>query len=188
MAYKLYTDKREVFECDLFLEGADLKDSSARIIVETDNLTLLFKGKINKDGNCKVPIKKLNGILGEDTKGNIKLEVIAEDTLIQPWQSEFVVETSKRVKVEVKSQQKPKQQEDEWMVGKPRVVVSEVKNHFDPVNQIVSTFEKKGITLSKVIRNKKKIAPILENYSNKVDYQGGTKKFIREVIQKLSKI
>ena len=105
MAYKLYTDKQEVFECDLFLEGADLKDSSARIIVETDNLTLLFKGKINKDGNCKVPIKKLNGLLGEDTKGNIKLEVIAEDTLIQPWQSEFVVETSKRVKVEVKSQQ-----------------------------------------------------------------------------------
>ena len=59
MAYKLYTDKQETFECDLYLEGADLKDSSARIIVETDNLTLLFKGEINKDGNCKVPIKKL---------------------------------------------------------------------------------------------------------------------------------
>ena len=26
MAYKLYTDKQEVFECDLFLEGADLKN------------------------------------------------------------------------------------------------------------------------------------------------------------------
>ena len=73
------------------------------------------------------------------------------------------------------------------MIGKPRVVVTEVKKHFDPVNQIVETFEKKGITLSKVIQNKKTIAPILENYSNKVDYQGGTKKFIREVIQKLSK-
>ena len=33
---------------------------------------------------------------------------------------------------------------------------------------------------------KKTITPILENYSNKVEYQGGTKKFIREVIQKLS--
>ena len=32
MAYKLYTDKQETFECDLFLEGADLKDSSARIL------------------------------------------------------------------------------------------------------------------------------------------------------------
>ena len=34
----------------------------------------------------------------------LKLEVIAEDTLIEPWQSDFVVETSKKVTVEVKSQ------------------------------------------------------------------------------------
>ena len=185
MAYKLYTDKQEVFECNLFLEGADLKESSARILVETKNLTLLFPGTIDKDGNCKVPIKKLNGLLGEDTKGNIKLEVIAEDTLIEPWQSDFVVSTAKKVKVDVKPQGKPVQ--EEVTIKKPRVIVNEVKNHFDPVNQIVETFEKKGITLSKVIQNKKTIAPILENYSNKVDYQGGTKKFIREVIQKLSK-
>ena len=36
-------------------------------------------------------------------------------------------------------------------------------------------------------KNKKRIAPILENYSNKVNYKGGTKKFIKEVINKLSK-
>ena len=87
MAYKLYTDKQETFECDLYLEGADLKDSSARILVETKDLTLLFPGKITKDGNCKVPIKKLKGLLDEKSEGNIKLEVIAEHTLIQPWQS-----------------------------------------------------------------------------------------------------
>ena len=102
MAYKLYTDKQETFECDLFLEGADLKESSARILVETKDLTLLFPGEINEDGNCKVPIKKLKGLLDEKSEGNIKLEVIAEDTLIEPWQSEFVVETSKKVTVEVK--------------------------------------------------------------------------------------
>ena len=49
--YKLYTDKQETFECDLFLEGADLKNSSARIIVESNDLTLMFKGKIDKKGN-----------------------------------------------------------------------------------------------------------------------------------------
>ncbi len=102
MAYKLYTDKQETFECDLFLEGADLKQSSARILVETKDLTLLFPGEINEDGNCKVPIKKLKGLLGEKTEGNIKLEVIAEDTLIEPWQSEFIVETSKKVTVKLK--------------------------------------------------------------------------------------
>ena len=102
--YKLYTDKQETFECDLFLEGADLKESSARIVVESKDLTLMFKGTIDDKGNCKVPIKKLKGLMSENTTGDIKLEVIAEDTLIEPWQSEFVVETSKKVTVEVKSQ------------------------------------------------------------------------------------
>ena len=83
--YKLYTDKQETFECDLFLEGADLKKSSARIVIESKDLTLMFKGTIDKNGNCKVPIKKLKGLMSENTTGDIKLEVIAEDTLIEPW-------------------------------------------------------------------------------------------------------
>ena len=185
MAYKLYTDKREVFECDLFLEGADLKDSNARILVETKDLTLLFPGKITEDGNCKVPIKKLKGLLGEDTTGNIKLEVIAEDTLIEPWQSEFVVETSKKVTVEVKSQKEEKPQIKEST--KPQVKIKSVKNYVNPINDIVKVLVENGITLSEVLKNKKKIVSILENYSNKVNYQGGTKKFIKEVIQKLPK-
>ena len=185
MAYKLYTDKQETFECDLFLEGADLKDSSARILVEANDITLLFPGKIDKKGNCKVPIKKLKGLLDEKTEGNIKLEIIAEDTLIEPWQSEFVVETSKKVTVEVKGQGKKKPIRE--VSNKPQVKISNVKNNFNPINEMTKTLKRNGITLSKVIQNKKKIAQILENYSNKVNYQGGTKKFIREVIQKLSK-
>ena len=185
MAYKLYTDKQETFECDLFLEGADLKQSSARILVETKDLTLLFPGEINEEGNCKVPIKKLKGLLGEDTTGNIKLEVIAEDTLIQPWQSEFVVETSKKVTVEVKSQKDKKPIQE--VSNKPQVKIKNIKNNFNPVNDMVNTLSENGITLQKIIKNKKRIAPILENYSTKVNYKGGTKKFIKEVINKLSK-
>ncbi len=184
MAYKLYTDKQETFECDLFLEGADLKDSSARIIVETKDLTLLFKGEINKDGNCKVPIKKLKGLLDEKSEGNIKLEVIAEDTLIEPWQSEFVVETSKKVTVEVKSQNNKKQIKES---SKPQIQVKNIKNEFNPINDMVKVLTENGVTLSKVLSNKKRITSILENYSNRVNYRGGTKKFIREVIQKLPK-
>jgi len=185
VAYKLYTDKQETFECDLYLEGAELKNSSARILVETKDLTLLFPGKINKDGNCKVPIKKLKGLLGEDTTGNIKLEVIAEDTLIEPWQSEFVVSTSKKVTVEVKGQGNKKPIRE---VSKPRVKIKNVKNYFNPINEMVKTLKHNGITLQKVAKDKKRIVPILENYSNKIRYRGGTKKFIREVIQKLSKV
>tara|TARA_B100000287_G_scaffold422266_1_gene463980 strand:- start:347 stop:904 length:558 start_codon:yes stop_codon:yes gene_type:complete len=183
--YKLYTDKQETFECDLFLEGADLKESSARILVETKDLTLLFPGKITEDGNCKVPIKKLKGLLNEDTTGNIKLEVIADDTLIEPWQSEFTVSTSKKVTVEVKSQKDKKTIKE--VLGKPQVKIKNIKNNFNPVNDMVNTLSENGITLQKIIKNKKRIAPILEDYSMKVNYKGGTSKFIREVINKLSK-
>ena len=185
MSYKLYTDKKEVFECKLHLEGASISDSSARILVESNDISFLFPGKIDKDGNCKVPIKKLKGLLGEDTTGNIKLEVIAEDTLIEPWQSEFVVETSKKVTVEVKSQGNKKPIKESS--NKPQVKIKNVKNYSNPINDMVKVLKENGITLSKVLKNKKKIAPILESYSNKVNYQGGTKKFIREVIQKLLK-
>ena len=183
--YKLYTDKQETFECDLFLEGADLKESSARIVVESKDLTLMFKGTIDEKGNCKVPIKKLKGLMGENTTGDIKLEVIAEDTLIEPWQSDFIVDTAKKVTVEVKSQKEEKPQIKEST--KPQVKIKSVKNYTNPINEMVKVLKENGITLSKVLQNKKKIAPILENYSNRVNYRGGTKKFIKEVIQKLPK-
>jgi len=183
--YKLYTDKQETFECDLFLEGADLKESSARLIVESKDLTLMFKGTIDEKGNCKVPIKKLKGLMGENTTGDIKLEVIAEDTLIEPWQSDFIVDTAKKVTVEVKSQREEKPQIKEST--KPQVKVKSVKNYTNPVNQMVNVLVKNDITINEVLQNKQKIAPILKNYANTINYQGGTQKFIKEVINKLAK-
>ena len=182
--YKLYTDKQETFECDLFLEGADLKQSSARLIVESKDLTLMFKGTIDDKGNCKVPIKKLKGLMGENTTGDIKLEVIAEDTLIEPWQSDFIVDTAKKVTVEVKSQKtKPQIKES----TKPQVKVKSVKNYVNPIDEMVNTLIENNITINKVLQNKQKIAPILKNYANTINYQGGTQKFIKEVINKLAK-
>ena len=106
--YKLFTDKAELFECSISLQGASLKKSKARLVVETPEYSLLFKGKISKEGKCEIPIKKLKGLIDEDTKGNIRLEVIAEDTFFTPWESNFEVDTSKKVTVEVKSQQTKK--------------------------------------------------------------------------------
>ena len=106
--YKLFTDKSELFECDIKLEGASLSKSSARLVVETSDYSLLFKGEINSSGKCEIPIRKLNGLIDEDTTGNIRLEVIAEDTFFTPWESDFEVDASKKVTVEVKSQQTKK--------------------------------------------------------------------------------
>ena len=165
--YKLYTDKQETFECDLFLEGADLKESSARIVVESKDLTLMFKGTIDEKGNCKVPIKKLKGLMSENTTGDIKLEVIAEDTLIEPWQSDFIVDTAKKVTVEVKSQKEEKPQIKEST--KPQVKIKSVKNYTNPIDEMVNTLIENNITINKVLQNKKKIAPILQNYADTIN-------------------
>ena len=102
--YKLFTDKTELFECSISLQGASLKKSKARLVVETPEYSLLFNGTISKSGKCEIPIRKLKGLIDENTSGNIRLEVIAEDTFFTPWKSEFEVDTSKKVTVEVKSQ------------------------------------------------------------------------------------
>ena len=103
--YKLFTDKSELFECDIKLEGASLNKSKARLVVETPDYSLLFNGTISPKGKCEIPIRKLNGLIDENTNGNIRLEVIAEDTFFTPWESNFEVETSKKIQVEVKSQE-----------------------------------------------------------------------------------
>lgn len=122
--YKIFTDKTEVFECNIQLEGASVKKSQARLLIESDDLSLVFKGEISSDGKCKIPIKKLKGLLDENTQGNIKLEVIAEDTYFTPWESKFMVETSKKITVEVKSQESSVNIITE---SKPKITIDKVK-------------------------------------------------------------
>ena len=177
--YKLFTDKSEIFECDISLEGASLSKSFARLVLETKDLNLMFKGKISSDGKCVVPIKKLRGLLDENDNGNIKLEVIAEDTYFQPWQSEFTVDTAKKIKVEIKEQKKS---------TKPKMVVKEVKNHFDPVEKVTDMLTENGVSVNTLLKNKTRIVKILKEYSDKIKFKKGSKIFIREVIKKLAKI
>ena len=182
MSYKLYTDKQEIFECNIYLEGASLTKATSRIIVETQDLKLMFEGTIDKDGNCKVPIKKLRGLVSEDTKGTMKLEIIAEDTYFMPWESDFEVDTAKKIKVEVKQQSKPLVKS-----SKPKMVVREVKHPFDPVEKVVNILHKQGVGVSTIYESKKTMIPMLKKYSTKTGYKKGAKSFIKEVIQKLSK-
>jgi len=120
--YKLFTDKSELFECDIKIEGATLSNSTARLVVETNDYSLMFNGKINSSGKCTIPIKKLKGLIDESIKGNIRLEVIADDTYFIPWKSEFEINASKKVTVEIKSQQKPMLES-----SGPKVQVSKIK-------------------------------------------------------------
>ena len=176
MNYKLYIDKKENFECQLKLEGASLKDAKSRMIVESNNFNLMFDGTIDNSGKCVVPISRLKGLLSEGTKGTMKLEVIAEDTYFQPWESKFTVDTKQKLTVEVKEQASNKQ---------PRMIVTEIKK--DPVGNLVKLFKQNNITAKEIIKRKEKLIPIIKEYHSRVNYKKNSKHFIREVISKLTK-
>lgn len=104
--YKLYQDKNEEFACDIMIEGSSPEETYARIIIESENWSLVFPGEI-VNGKCIVPIKKLN-ILKEGEIGNIKLEVVAEGNLFIPWENQFKVKMSKKVTVMMNESKKQK--------------------------------------------------------------------------------
>ena len=177
--YKLFTDKSELFECDIKLQGASLKKSKARLVVETQDYSLMFNGSISSGGKCEIPIRKLKGLIDEDTTGNIRLEVIAEDTFFTPWESDFEVETSKKVTVEVKSQTLKKpiveatvkitNSEQEHVVNLLKLLVNEninIKNisyKRNKLNNIVATYLKENT----VKNNKKVINGVLRKLQKK---------------------
>jgi len=97
--YKLFKDKAEEFVCDIAVEGVNNNDTEVRLIVESEDWTLMFIGEI-RNGKCIIPIKKLN-ILNEGQTGNIKLEVNADGNLFTPWEDKFVVKVSKKVTVKL---------------------------------------------------------------------------------------
>lgn len=139
--YKIYTDKNENFVCEVSVKNASLKGSLARLIVEgNDGTNLVFHGKIN-DGKCTVPIKRLKGLLEENSAGKLSLEVIVEDTYFKPWESEFVVEAHTSVKVKI---------EENTTSTKPTIQVrvpSSKKVSLHPCTvELYSLCEKFGIT------------------------------------------
>ena len=189
MSYKLYTDKHELFECKISLDGASLKEAVTRIIVNTPKLNLMFEGSINKDGSCRVPIKKLRGLLEAGDSGTIKLEVIADDTYFQPWESDFTVDSAKKIKVEVKGNDLP-------VIPnlKPQMKVSGIKSpkpkrkpKVNPIDGIVETLHNRGIGAKELSSSKRVFLPILVEYSKNIGYNKGTKNFIKEVVSRLSK-
>ena len=182
--YKLFTDKTEVFECNIKLEGASLKNSQARLIIESEDVNLMFEGTINKDGKCSIPIKKLRGLLEDSTSGQIKLEIIAEDTYFTPWKSEFVVEASRKVTVEVKSNDAEIIKENA-----PKIQISgieEVDAVTEHIVRIVRMLVKEDINLKNLTVKKDKLNNIVGTYlqENKIE-QKVVQEIINGILEKL---
>ena len=181
--YKLFTDKSELFECDIKLQGASLKKSKARLVVETQDYSLMFNGSISKGGKCEIPIKKLKGLIEEDTTGNIRLEVIAEDTYFTPWESEFEVETSKKVTVEVKSQtfKKPIVEAKVKVKGNP---ITESEHHH--VINLLKLLVNENINIKNISYKRNKLNNIVATYLKENTIKD-TEKVISGVLKRLQK-
>ena len=176
--YKLFTDKSELFECDIKLQGASLNKSKARLVVETQDYSLMFNGSISKGGKCEIPIRKLKGLIDEDTKGNIRLEVIAEDTFFTPWESDFEVETSKKVTVEVKTQTSKKP-----IVEAKVTITNSEQQH---VINLLKLLIKENINIKNISYKRNKLNNIVATYL-KENTVKNTEKVISGVLKKLQK-
>ena len=181
--YKLFTDKSELFECSISLQGASLKKSKARLVVETSDYSLLFNGTISKSGKCEIPIRKLKGLIDEDTSGNIRLEVIAEDTFFTPWESDFEVETSKKVTVEVKSQTTKKPIIEAKVKVKENNISTSEKEH---VINLLKILIKENINIKNISFKRNKLNNIVATYL-KENTINNTNKVIGGVLKYLEK-
>ena len=176
--YKLFTDKSELFECDIKLQGASLKKSKARLVVETQDYSLMFNGSISKGGKCEIPIRKLKGLIDEDTTGNIRLEVIAEDTFFTPWETDFEVETSKKVTVEVKTQTTKKP-----IVEAKVTITNSEQQH---VINLLKLLIKENINIKNISYRRNKLNNIVATYLKENTIKD-TEKVISGVLKRLQK-
>ena len=184
--YKFFTDKTEIFECDINLTGASLQKTKARLVIESEEFSLLFNGSVSGDGKCSIPIKKLKGLIDESAKGNIKLEVIAEDTYFIPWESNFEVEQSKKVTVEVKTQRG-----NNTLVESngPNIKVSGIKDNSITLSEkqhvmnILKLLIKENINISNLTIKRNKLNNIIAEYVSK-----NPVKQTGEVIDKVVKV
>jgi len=191
--YTLYTDKTEDFKCNIGVEGATLNNTKARLVLENNDMNLLFEGKIGSDGTCIIPIKKLKHILPEGAEGMMKLEVIADDTYFSPWEDSFQVKVNKRVTVEVANDSRKQnikenkiniqvtglQKEKNQIKKTTKVVPLRQRSHSDIVSEILNS---KGINLKNFDKHISTVVPIVEAYVKRYKVKETADDFLNEVI------
>ena len=171
MSIKLYTDKTELFECNVSLEGASIKNSKLRAILKFDDKNLMVEGKINSNGKGQIILPKLKNISQDGEVGKMQLEVIAEDAYFQPYEETFQVITSKKATVEVLNKKSLK----------PKIVVKKIT----PEQELVSLLKERGMTKNLLIKNKKSLSKLLYNYYRESNIQEGFNIFLNKVIKRL---
>lgn len=152
-------DRPDIFEATVNIEGASSSDAICRLVLETDNLKMLFDGKLSGE-NCKIRINKLKKYITEGDTGTLKLEVIADDMYFSPWSSKFKAKLSKKVTVEVADNSNIE-------YAKPKVIVKEVSNqtvNYDKdilIREMSKHFKKFKMKLEDVSKRKKTVNHVI---------------------------
>ena len=161
--YKLFLDKNKIFECNVNIEGASLEQSEVRLMIESEDFTLTFKGDIKSNGSVKIPISKLKGILKENYTGKISLEVIAEETVFKPWESQYQTDISKKVEVKINEEFETVKE----ISSKPKMSFSIVPDKFDTqkhLDEIYKILQKNHVNRKNLLYNKKVFNKLVETY------------------------
>jgi len=178
----LYTDQNNTFNCQVEIEGADSSKSHTRLIIEThEGTNLLYEGTLSSNGECDIPLNNIKKFLKENESGKLKLEVIVEDSIFTPWESDYFVKASKKVKVtEVKSN------ENVYTQSQPKINVKVTT----PKNSDMVDFHLKQLnTLTESVDGKtanKDLNKIFEFYKKK-KMKGETSEIISEIKNKFIK-
>lgn len=180
MGYTLYTDKDTNFECKVELKGASLKNAEARLVVEADDLMLMFKGTILKGGKCVIPVTKLNRFMDENTSGEVRLEIIAEDTYFQPWKSTFKMDAARKLTVEV-TNPTPEQR-------KPRATVKFVNDPMSKLSRsIIRELGARGITLDNIKKRRPAVVRCINEQIEKSGMNVDASSVIASVVTNMAK-
>lgn len=97
---KLHKDRKQTFECKIKIEGADLKDARARLILSGVTMDYALSGRVDAMGNCMVEIPPLKML--ENKEGTATLEVMVDNGFFEPFRTEYKLITREVTVTEVK--------------------------------------------------------------------------------------
>jgi len=174
VSLKLYTDKTELFECNVALEGAAISDSKLRAVLKFDDKNLMVEGTIDSNGKGNILLPKLKNISKDGEAGLMQLEVIAEDAYFQPYEEAFSVLTSKKAKVESVSTKSVK----------PKIMIEKIDKS-DKHSDFINLLKEMGVTRKQMINNKKSFRSILYTYYREANLNEKFDSFYNMVIGRI---
>lgn len=171
--HTFYKDKTSLFEFKINVEGAELADTFARVILENNNRKYLFEGKI-ANGICTVEMPALKEFK-ETKNSNLQVEVIAESSFFIPYTGEYEVKESKKVVVEMISSAKTN------IETKPKVIVETIQKEVSIPK--TNSNEKNKIEPKKENNFKKNFIDLFEKHKGNIKVEKTSLMFSKDAIE-----